>query len=338
MKLSQLGEFGLIDLLTRGLSYGPGVIQGVGDDTAVLTMDPDKWLLFTTDMMVEGVHFSFDYCLPEEIGWKLLAVNVSDIAAMGGRPAHAVISLAIPEHIDDARMTALYRGLNEAAEEYRVSLVGGDTVSSGEQLVLNLALLGEVKAGQVVYRRGARPGDLVYVTGTLGASAAGLYLLQHPEASCSKAAADYCRQAHAKPRPSVEAGVLLAESGATAMNDISDGLAAEIREICAAGEVGCRLSEAGIPIDYRVREAAQTAAAAPADNYALDWALYGGEDFCLVFTIPPEKQEEILRTAGENGLELYRVGVIEKGSAVTLEKPDGAIIPLPRGGYDHFQV
>ncbi|MCL2766882.1 MAG: thiamine-phosphate kinase, partial [Peptococcaceae bacterium] len=165
MKLSQIGEFGLIDLLTGDLSEGHGVIQGVGDDTAVISVSRDKWLLFTTDMMVEGVHFSFDYSTPEQVGWKLLAVNVSDIAAMGGLPTQAVISLAIPNHISVDQMEALYRGLKEAAEVYRVSLVGGDTVGGKERLVLNLALLGEVTAGQVVYRRGAKPGDLVFVTG-----------------------------------------------------------------------------------------------------------------------------------------------------------------------------
>ena len=352
MKLSRIGESGLIDRLTGGLSQGPEVIRGVGDDTAVLQVDQEKWLLFTTDMLVEGVHFSLDYCAPDEVGWKLLAVSVSDVAAMGGRPTHAVISLAIPERLSVVQMESLYQGLKEAAAEYRVNLVGGDTVSAKDSLVLNLALLGEAPAGQVVYRRGAQPGDVVCLTGSLGASAAGLFLFQHPAVTCSRKAADYCRQAHAKPRPDAEAGILLAGLGATAMNDISDGLAAEIMEICTAGEVGCNLREGDLPIDPRVWKVAATAAAEflrlpggagrdsaiaeTAGIFARRWALYGGEDFKLVFTLPAKKLKAARQAAKEQGLTIYQVGTIRAGSGITLEKPDGSLIPLLRGGYEHF--
>lgn len=331
MDLSQLGEFGLIDLLTRDFSYGPGVIKGVGDDTAVLEVSEDKWLLFTTDMMVEGVHFSLDYCTPEQVGWKLLAINVSDIAAMGGRPTHALVSVAIPFDLDDDAMRRFYQGLREAAKEHGVNLVGGDTVSGYERLVLNVAMLGEVDAGKAIYRHGARPGDVVYVTGPLGAAAAGLYLFQNPELPCSTQSAAYCRQAHTVPQPRPEAGNFLANCGITAMNDISDGLASEIHEICQASGVGCLLKETSIPIDGRAKEIAACAALDP-----VRWALFGGEDFELVFTVPPATQSEMSQTATASGLVLYPVGVITETSEVVLERADGAIAPLPRGGYDHF--
>ena len=352
MKLSQIGESGLIELLTGGFSCGPEVIRGVGDDTAVLKTNPGNSLLFTTDMLVEGVHFSLDYCRPEEIGWKLLAVNVSDIAAMGGRPTHAVISLAIPNHISVDHLTSLYRGLKEAAKEYRVNLVGGDTVHTEGGLVLNLALLGEATAGQVVYRLGAKPGDVVGVTAPLGASAAGLYLWQHPDVSCSHLAADYCRQAYAKPKPNAAVGVLLAGLGVTAMDDISDGLATEVLEICSAGVVGCRLVETDIPVDARVWEVAKAAATDLLSSYSgagredaiaeraglltRQWALYGGEDFCLLFTIPADKLNAARKAAQDSGISIYQVGLIQEGSEIVLEKADGAVVPLPRGGYEHF--
>ncbi|MDF9407398.1 MAG: Thiamine-monophosphate kinase [Pelotomaculum sp. PtaB.Bin013] len=331
MSISDLGEFGLIDILTRGFTYGTGVIKGVGDDTAVLAVNGDKWLLFTTDMMVEGIHFSLDYCTPGQVGGKLLAVNVSDIAAMGGRPTHALISAAIPPQLNTSVMNELYQGLKEAAQEYGVNLVGGDTVSNRERLVLNLALLGEVEVGKAVYRDGARPGDSIYVTGTLGASAAGLYLYQNPDSQCSPRSVDYCRLAHAVPKPRLDAGSFLASYGVTAMNDISDGLASEMHEICKSSGVGCLIRETCLPVDPRVREVAACAGLDP-----VNWALFGGEDFELVFTISPDAQEKMKSAASAAGIEVYHVGVITRLSEVVLEKDDGAVVPLRRGGYDHF--
>jgi len=331
MSLSELGEFGLIDILTRDFTYGAGVVKGVGDDTAVLEVSGDKWLLFTTDMMVEGIHFSLDYSTMFQVGWKLLAVNLSDIAAMGGRPTHALISAAIPPRLNPSELVELYRGLRKSADEYGVNLVGGDTVSNHERLVLNVALLGEVEAGKAVYRSGARPGDRVYVTGTLGASAAGLYLFQNPALSCSPQSADYCKQAHAVPRPRVDAGKFLAHQAVTSMDDISDGLASEIHEICKSSGVGCLIRAAGVPVDPRVREVAALAGIDP-----VEWALFGGEDFELVFTVSPEHQERMYSSAGAAGIKVYQVGEITDSPEVVLKKADGEVVQLQRGGYDHF--
>lgn len=331
MHLAQLGEFGLIDLLTRNFSYGPGVIQGVGDDAAVLEARGDKSLLFTTDMMVEDIHFSFDYSTAAQVGWKLLAVNVSDIAAMGGCPTHALIAASVPPDKDPELLVAIYQGLQEAARAYGVNLVGGDTVSGCRQLVLNLALLGEVAVGKAVYRSGAHPGDAVYVTGPLGAAAAGLYSFQHPDLSCSPQAAAYCRERHAAPKPRLDAGCFLAGYGINAMNDISDGLANEMHEICQTSGVGCLLWETSIPLDRRVTEVAACSGVEP-----LQWVFGGGEDFELVFTVNPAAQQELERSALAAGIRLYHVGVTTESSELLLEKTDGTVVPLKRGGYEHF--
>ncbi len=332
MKLSELGEFNLIKLLTKDLVYDPqGVIKGAGDDTAVLTTSEGIWLLFTTDMIVEGVHFSLDYSTFQQVGWKALAVNLSDIAAMGGRPTHSLVSLGIPYGLESDALVELYAGLREAARKYRVNIVGGDTVSSPGQLVINVVLLGEVEAGRAVYRSGARPGDRVYVTGTLGAPAAGLCLFQNSELSCSPEVEDYCRSAHTMPQPRVEAGRILATCGVSSMDDISDGLAGEMHEICGAGGVGCIIREQDLPVDRRVRVVAEKAGIDP-----LQWALFGGEDLELVFTVGSDAEEKIKREAAGKGAIIYNVGEITASGKVMLERLNGEVVPLMCGGYDHF--
>ncbi len=332
MKLSGLGEFGLIEFLTGDLIFNPGqVIKGVGDDTAVLEVDGGKWLLFTTDMMVEGVHFELDYSNLRQVGWKALAVNLSDIAAMGGSPIHALVSLAVSLRFDTFELAELYDGLKEAARAYKVNIVGGDTVKNPDRLVINVALLGEVEAGKAVFRSGARPGDQVYVTGPLGASEAGLYLFKNPATACPPKASEYCRRAHAAPVPRVDAGMLLARCGVTSMDDISDGLASELHEICGASGVGCLIRQEDIPVDARVRAVAGSAGVDP-----FQWALYGGEDLELVFTAGPQDGEKIKSEAAGAGIEVYTIGEITDSDGVRLMLPGGKIKILPRGGYDHF--
>ncbi|HOV79474.1 MAG TPA: thiamine-phosphate kinase [Bacillota bacterium] len=333
MKLSELGEFGLIEALTRDLLYNPaGVITGAGDDAAVLKTRGSAWLLFTTDMMVEGVHFNLEYSTFRQVGWKALAVNISDIAAMGGEPAHALVSLAVPPGLDSGGVLELYDGLREAAKTYGVNIVGGDTVSSPDRLVINVALLGEVGPGMAVYRSGARPGDSVYVTGPLGAPAAGLYIFQNASRTFPPEIADYCRRAHTMPAPRVEAGIVLAALGVSAMDDISDGLAGEMHEICGASGTGCLIRSKDIPLDSRVRMIAREAGADP-----LEWALYGGEDFELVFTVNPGAEKKVVRAAAQKGINVYRVGEITASREVLVEWRNGEISGLAKRGYDHFR-
>ena len=336
MDLSALGEFGLIELLSRRLPVTrPEVIKGIGDDAAVIRVNGDSWLLLTTDMLLEDVHFSFSYAAPEQAGYKALAVNVSDIAAMGGWPAYALVSLGVPLTLPVAVLEGIYAGLRQAADEYGVSIVGGDTVKSPERLVINVALLGMVEAGRALYRSGARPGDLILVTGSLGNSAAGLYLCWHPETSVSPETAAFLRSAHLTPRARVGAGRLLAKTGkVTAADDISDGLASELHEICRASGVGCRLREEAVPLDPRLKEAARAAGRDP-----LDWALYGGEDCELVFTAPARDAAQIKGQLEANQESCYLIGeILAKEKGILRVSAGNQVFPLEPRGYDHFRI
>lgn len=334
MDLSTLGEFGLIELLSRGLPVTrTDVVKGIGDDAAVLRVGGENWLLFTTDMLIEDVHFSFSHAAPEQVGYKALAVNVSDVAAMGGWPAHALISLGVPLSVPVEVLKGIYAGLKRAAGEYGVSIVGGDTVKSPGRLIINVALLGMVEAGRALYRSGARPGDLIFVTGPLGNSAAGLYLCRHPEIPVSPETAGFLRFAHLEPRARVGAGRILAKTGkVTAADDISDGLASELHEICRASGAGCRIRDEALPVDPRMREAARAAAGDP-----LDWALYGGEDYELVFTVPAESAASVKQGLRTDHQDCHLIGeILPQNEGVCRVLPDKQVIPLELRGYDHF--
>jgi len=346
MKLSELGEFGLIDLCTRDLIHDRRkVLKGVGDDAAVLRTDGSKHLLFTTDMLVEDIHFSLSYMSFKEIGWKSLAVNISDIAAMGGIPKHGLVSIGIPPNLEVEEVELIYAGLRECARRWQVNVVGGDTVKSPGPLVINMALLGEVEENRLICRSGACPGDFIYVTGSLGASAAGLYTLQNQEKIWPEEIKSFVRRAHLLPVPRVREGRALAStSGVSAMDDISDGLAGDISHICTASGVGCIIEVSQIPVSPEVVQAARIAGRDP-----LDWALYGGEDYELLFTVRPEavsKVEQVLFEAEERGpakagernrVRAKKIGRItgDRGKCY-LMLLDGSLKPLAGKAYNHF--
>lgn len=335
MELSGVGEFGLIELLSRRVPPGrTDVVKGIGDDAAVVRVSGENWLLLTTDMLVEEIHFSFSFATPGQVGRKALVASISDIAAMGGWPTHALVSLGVPLSLAVEVLEGIYAGMQKAAAEYGVDIVGGDTVRSPDGLVINVALLGAVEAGRPLYRSGARPGDLVFVTGPLGGSAAGLYLCRHPETPVGREAADFLRSAHLEPRACVRAGRILAATGrVTAADDISDGLAGELHEICRASGTGCLIREGAVPLDERVRELARLAGKEP-----LDWALYGGEDFELVFTVPAPNAAEVVRELAAEKIECYLVGeIVPRERGICLQTGKGEITPLSARGYDHFR-
>ncbi len=317
MRISDIGEFGLIELLARQLPEpSSAVVKGIGDDAAVIKGNGSNSTIFTTDMMVEEIHFSRRFCSAYEIGWKALAVNVSDIAAMGGRPTVAVVSVAIPVDWTVEELEGLYKGLGAAARIYRVSIVGGDTVKSSQGLNINVALLGEAEPDKVVYRSGARPGDTVLVTGTLGDSAAGLALSQDPELTGPAGCCEALRERHKMPLAQALAGYNLAQARlVNSMNDISDGLASEIHEICKASGVGCRLQAESIPVSEETKILAGILGTDP-----LEWALFGGEDFQLVFTLAPERVAEAQQLLSSLGVASAAIGEIVPGSEVVLVK------------------
>lgn len=331
MNLKEIGEFGLIDLLKEDTITDPAnVVTGIGDDAAVLLSTPRQLQLLTTDMMVEEIHFRLKTTTPWQLGYKSVAVNISDIAAMGGLPRHAVISIAIPPYIDIAFITALYKGMKEICHEHGVNIVGGDTVSSPGGLVINVALLGEVEPTHLLKRSGAEVGDLVVVTGTLGNSGAGLELLSRANWE------DYdfawpLVTAHLTPRPQVKAGRVLAAAGASSADDISDGLASEVNEIAKASNVGIRVYADKIPLSGSLREAA-----ALIGKPAVHYALYGGEDYQLLTTITPARYQAALAEAA--GVPLTVVGeVVAAEEGILLIGADGTSQKLVPGGYNHFR-
>lgn len=334
MKLSEVGEFGLIDLLKKDALLSPQqVIAGIGDDAAVLKSSPGHWQLLTTDMLMEGIHFRLDWSGYYGVGYKALAVNISDVAAMGGNPTHAVISVGIPEHTPVEAMQELYRGFREMAGKYGVNLVGGDTVRSPGPLVINVALLGEVPEGRAIFRSGAKPGDLIYTTGQLGSAAAGLHLLLEQPESPPEWASPLIK-AHLFPEPRVTAGRLLSQlAGVSSLDDNSDGLGAELREICRASSVGCTIWEEALPVRQEVRELAEGRGV----NY-LDWVFNGGEDFELLFTIGPSGQrnvEEALRKAQITFTVIGKITPEDQG--LKIGRNNGVWEAITATGYNHFQ-
>ncbi|MCF8023338.1 MAG: thiamine-phosphate kinase [Clostridiales bacterium] len=322
----------LIKHLAEQLETSTQVLKGIGDDTAVLPSPEGYDILFTTDMMVENVHFSRQFGSLYQAGKKVIAVNASDIAAMGGIPGYAVISAAFPEHLEMQDVDNLYRGIKEMAAEYGIDVVGGDTVKARD-IIINAALTGKVKHGNAVYRDGAREGDLLYVTGSLGKSAAGLYACQYLAGESNNAAAECARKYYLEPRARVEAGMRLGEAGmVTSMNDVSDGLASEITEICSASNKGCRLNLNEIPAAPEVREIASCAG-----KDFIDWALYGGEDFELIFSTYSSCREQVDKLFAEIDLPAACIGeILPPGEGIYGITPGGKKEYIQPGGYEHF--
>ncbi|TCZ76385.1 thiamine-phosphate kinase [Paenibacillus albiflavus] len=338
-------EFALIDLLTCGgqsthWQRERGVGVGIGDDAAVAGISPGCSLVMACDTMTQHVHFASWSMRDEDIGFKAMASNISDMAAMGAVPRYALIALSVPKGTDEARLQRIYAGMYECASAYEVAIVGGDTTASISGIVITVTILGEVEAGRALLRSHAKTGDAVFVTGALGGSAAGLALLEH--AQRSGAAAEAAIQApllqalalaHQRPAPQVAAGRLLLRTGlGRALNDISDGIASEAAEIAEASRVGLAIEEARLP-----RPAGLDAAAQLLDTPPLEWMLYGGEDYQLLGTVAKEHVHELEAAFEEHGLKLYVIGyATDDFSGVRLLRADGTVEPLAKRGYNHF--
>lgn len=328
MKLSDVGEFGLIDLIKENtINDSKTVCRGIGDDAAVLNPTRDMLQLATADMLMEGVHFSLDTISPRQLGFKALAVNISDIAAMGGLPRHALVCIALPEHTPVSFVEQLYAGMKDVAARYAVNIVGGDTISSPCGIVISVTVLGETEPDRVIYRSGAQIGDLIVVSGTLGDSAGGLDILRHKPACDNK---ERLMQAHFEPEPQIKLGRICSRYGVHALNDISDGLASEINEICKASNRGAVIYKEKLPVSEELRVLAlQTG------RVLTDYALYGGEDYQLVFTAHPDTVREIMEINIPGKLTVIgRITAPETG--VLLIDELGSHVPLPAGGYNHF--
>jgi thiamine-monophosphate kinase len=332
---SDFSEDELIAAVRRLLSdETPGVRQGIGDDAALVELGAHLTVL-TTDLLVEDVHFRTSQIGARDLGAKALAVNVSDVAAMGGSPRFGLISLGLPAGTDMAWVVELYGGLRDAATDYGMTLVGGDT-SLAANVVISVTVVGEVAKNGAVLRSGARPGDRVVVTGALGASGGGLWLAgRDPHDVGPALASDWGRElvaAHVRPVARVGEGQTLAQAGATAMMDISDGLAIDLARLCQESEVGAAIALDAVPI----AEGLQALQAAGGPD-ALELALSGGEDYELLATIAPgavHRAEGKLRE--RFGTALTDVGEIRKERGLLAVGSDGTEKPLEPRGWDHF--
>jgi thiamine-monophosphate kinase len=307
-------EFDLIHMLCRDLPTHPGVVAGPGDDCAVLDLGlPDQRLLFKTDAVVEGIHFTSD-AAPRRIGHKALARPLSDIAAMGGRAHSALVTLALPNGFDPERIRGVYSGLAELARRHGVAVVGGETTTNPERLLISVALLGTVARGLEVLRSGARPGDTIFVTGDLGGSSAGRHLDFEPRLD--------------------EARWLVDNFRPHAMIDLSDGMAGDLRHVLDASGCGAELLAAAIPISRAARLQARVAAGGKPPLVA---ALSDGEDFELLFTIAAARAVPLLDSwkRAFPALRLSCVGKITKQPGVRLRDKTG-LKPLNLDGYVHF--
>ncbi len=335
MGLEDIGEAGLIKILSRDTIVAPaGVRMGIGDDAAVLKVGEGKLLLAAVDMLLDGEHF-LPTIPPAALGHKALAVNLSDIAAMGGRARHVLVAIGIPPEEDVEKITAIYGGIKKLAREYGVNIVGGDTVSSSQGLVISITVLGEVEPENLLLRNTAQVGDVIAVTGDLGKSTAGLNFLRFgkmPE--LSEEDSRRAVEAHFYPRPRLgEIRTLLTTGALRAVNDVSDGLAKDLREILEASHVGAEIYPEEIP-----RSRSTRAVARALEDDSLAYALYGGEDFELLFTADPRKVDVLLQCGREEGIPLTVIGEVKPASAgVSLRWRDGRIEGLPPGGWDHFQ-
>ncbi|MGQ9921774.1 MAG: thiamine-phosphate kinase [Desulfobacca sp.] len=326
------GERGLIDALRRIFGPAPaGVVCGIGDDTAILAPQPGQDLLWTIDTLVEGVHFDLSYTSLRSLGWKALAVNLSDIAAMGGEPQYALLALGWPPSRGLNQALELARGMQEAAARYGVALIGGDTVAAPAGLTLSLTVLGQVSPGMALRRDGAQVGDEIYVTGSLGLAAAGLEVLRHGLALPSEEQ-DNLTAAFLRPLPQLAVGRLLAGHRlATAAIDLSDGVASDLEQICLRSGVGAVLLAEALPIPWPVSEVAQRLGLDPCDL-----ALKGGEDYQLLFTVRPENRALLLTAFVQAGLPAPScIGSIVAGAGIRLRRPAGEE-EIAGTGFDHF--
>ena len=334
LRAADVGEFPLIDrLLARVPALRPDVLVGAGDDVAVVSVSPEECLLVTCDVQVAGSHFRPDATDPSRLGRKAAAINLSDIAATGGRPAHFLVSLIVPPETEVGFLEAVYEGLAKEAARWGADVIGGN-VSRGSCLAIDLTLLGTARPDRLLRRAGARPGDLILVTGRLGAAAAGLHLALHPGTAVDEGIRTSVLAAFETPVPRLdEAAALVAAQGVTAMIDISDGLAADLGHLCDAGGLGVRVHASAVPVDDAT---AAVAAAARVDP--LRWALGGGEDYELLFTAPAHEAEVLADAVlAATGTPVSVVGeMVAPSRGRRLVLGSGREAELTREGWRHF--
>jgi thiamine-monophosphate kinase len=335
MTLKAIGEFGFIKKISRGCLIRPDhVIKSIGDDAAAFTIEPDLVSLITTDLLVERIHFIRNSISGFDLGYKSLAVNLSDIAAMGGDAREAFISIAIPENCPLEYLEALYDGMKSLAARFDVNILGGDTTSSKEDLIINIVVQGTVARAQMLCRDAARPGDIIVSSGYLGDSKAGLHLiLNNIPANTEDLQALY--RAHVLPEPHLREGRFLAsQPGARAGIDTSDGLSSDLGHIAEESQVGATLYSDKIPVSESLLKFCSRF-----DFDPVEYALSGGEDYTLLCTLAPEYAAEIAaKFQAEFKRPLFRVGEITDKNRLEIIHPDGSTKPITPAGWNHFKT
>ena len=334
-ELSELGEFGLIDHLTKNIKMkNKSSLYGIGDDAAVISY-AEKATLVSTDLLVEGVHFDLGYTPLKHLGYKAAVVNFSDIYAMNGTPEQLTVGIALSNRFSLEAVDAIYEGIRLACERYHVDLVGGDTTSSNSGLFLGLTVIGSADPGKVVYRNTAKENDLICVSGDLGAAYMGLLVLErekqvfkaNPDMQPDLSGMDYILERQLKPEARSDIGRILEGIGVkpTAMIDISDGLASDIKHICKGSNLGCTIYTDKLPIDPLTINVAS--------EFNLDphtAVMNGGEDYELLFTISTTDYDKVKDLAG-----ISVIGhMTDAGSGMNLVTPDGMAIAIKAQGWD----
>ncbi|SHI33695.1 thiamine-phosphate kinase [Tangfeifania diversioriginum] len=335
-RISELGEFGLIDRLTKNIQLkNESTLKGVGDDAAVLNYG-DKCVVFSTDLLTEGIHFNLMYVPLKHLGYKSVVVNLSDIFAMNAQPRQITVNIALSNKFSVEAVEELYSGIHLACEKYGIDLVGGDTTSSLTGLTISVSVLGEAAKDDLVYRSGAKEGDILCVSGDLGGAYMGLQLLErenevfkvNDNMQPQLEGYDYILERQLKPetRPDVIAAFKKIGIKPTSMIDISDGLSSEIMHLCNGSKVGCRLDESKVPMDNQTKKMAEELNINP-----LVSALNGGEDYELLFTVSPEDYEKL-----KNDPDFTAIGeMVNESAGAHLIAAGGSEIPLQAQGWNH---
>lgn len=320
-----MDEFSFIESIQQKYYRQPSLIKGIGDDGAVIRSEYQD-IVAVKDMFVENIHFAKHTMQPFHIGYKALAANISDLAAMGAKPAFYLVAISIPEDWSMEAISEIFTGMKHIANQYKLDLIGGDTVT-GSELVISVTALGFSNKDNTRYRSDAKEGDIVFVTGTLGDSQAGLYILNHPSTYIDE---EYFVNRHQMPTPRVKFAFSLQKLSRIALNDISDGIASEANELADASRVTIVIEESKIPTHHAFDQFK------PELQY--QWKLFGGEDFELIGTVSKQEWQLVQEIAKQKNLQVTNIGYVTAygQGQVLLQRKNGKIDKLEKKGYNHL--
>jgi thiamine-monophosphate kinase len=335
MKLNDLGEFGLINRIAPQFQNNLEMhnLIGIGDDCAVMPFNEEESLIITTDLLIENIHFLKSKIPSEDLGHKSLGVNLSDIAAMGGEPISAYLSIGIPKETEIEWLDSFFEGVKKLADETNTKLLGGDTTKSKEGIIINFTIIGKQKTDRIKYRKNAKVGDYLCLTGKIGDSGGGLNMILD-DLEATGETESYLIKAHHRPHPHLEYGKWLSKhTGVHAMIDVSDGIDSDITRIMEQAEVGAEVNLENLPISNELKNAS--------NRYGWDYyqlAVAGGEDYCLLLTVDPKDFEKISNDyTKEFNSELYKIGEVTESRGRIEYLKNGEKYTFGKQGFDHFQ-